>query len=362
MKKILNYFLFFLVLAVPILLVVMPAKDILISENRNAAQFPLPPEKLRAKTIKTYFSDIDSYVADHIFLRPLLSPFSYYMIQDFFKDNLNVGRCIRGEDDWLFLGNYYSNSIGKMLGAEKVDDAVIKEGAKHLLAFKELVESQGAQLIIVVVPNKSTVYSEYLPKAFLPPAPERYLTPWVKAIQSAGVSIYDVTDDLMQEKNQGLLYYRTDSHWNFLGGHLFFKKLSEDLHWPALPPFRFIEGEPYRGDMFIIGGYSEFPLTSGDNFLLDWEEETKISRSAESNIAVNPQAVLDQHVLLLTDSFGGALAPYFEAIFKETYSWHYRRSTIDAKKFIAEHAIDVVVVVCVERQFEWMVKKIKEQL
>ena len=79
------------------------------------------------------------------------------------------------------------------------------------------------RLLIVLVPNKYTVYYRHLVDATpTSVAPEQYLTATESALRGAGISVVNLTEALQREATEALrrgeyLYHRDDTHWNEAG-------------------------------------------------------------------------------------------------------------------------------------------------
>lgn len=354
MKKIITLLIIAVLFAIPTLLIALPHKTIVEGENRKATVFPDFPSKLRSRSIKKYFKDFDSFFSDNIALRPLLAPMAFYLKQDIANDDLNINICVRGKSDWLYLGNNYNHTIEKLIGVYSSDYS-IEQGVQNLLNIKSIADGLGAEFAVLIGPDKSSIYPEFLPAIFNP-SKKRFLTPWVTAADRAGVTVYDPTQYLVSIKKDNILYYRTDTHWNSLAGYEVFKKLAHILQLPALPDVEMIPGPVVKGDLFALGGYSSFPLHEGDNFLVQWKEETSPLVEVSDNITRNNYAVLDKKVLILGDSFTTALMPFITKMFQTTYRYHHDSVTLEDLSKIERP--DIVLVVCVERDFETMLERV----
>lgn len=354
MKKIITISLIGFLFIIPILLVVLPHKTVLDGENRKAASFPDNPKKLRSRTIKKYFNGIDSFFSDNIVLRPYLAPMAFSLKQDILNDNVNVNICMRGTDDWLFLGNDYGNTIEKRLGVYNYSNAKIKEGIQNIRSAKTYADSIGAEFIVVIGPDKGTIYPEFLPNVFKA-VDESFSDMLVSRIRQAGVKIYDPTKDLYAIKHKKLLYYRTDTHWNYISGYEVFTKLSKLLQLPPLPALSFTPGPAYRGDLLGLGAYTSFSLHENDNYLIEWKgglpEPTTLG-----HCTINPIPTLNKTVLIVGDSFATALMPFITRTFAKTYRYHYRGSSFE--DFSKIDTPDIILVVCVQRELNFMLGKI----
>jgi hypothetical protein len=199
----------------------------------------------------------------------------------------------------------------------------------------------------ILGPVKSSVYPEYLPD-FVRPAPTRYVEPLLQNLSRAGVAVLDPTKILKDSKDKGLLYFRTDTHWNLLGGEIaaeafldFYNSLHPDLEPLSLPGHHLeLTAAVLDGDLISLGNLLFFRAGPGDVYKIVWDqpqadllvihEDGRREIPAEGQVfnidnlnyyyytVINPAALTDLRVWLFRDSFSEALAPYFHTLFAET--------------------------------------------
>ncbi len=212
MKTVISYFfiLFFIFQGIvffrPLEVKVLPG------ENRSISPFP-DKMVMSKRGIEEFFSGIDSFLADRLLFRAetfeLLS-----RVESRFNDVPDFNLAYRGKDGWLFLGK--NQSIAKLMGSVQP-----KRPSKLIEDFKSILpEIDGIQTFFILGPDKSSVYPEYLPD-FVRPVPVRYVQAYLDQLENTeAVEVVDPTEVLGQNKKQGLLYYRTDTHWNLPGASL----------------------------------------------------------------------------------------------------------------------------------------------
>ncbi|MDR3203504.1 MAG: hypothetical protein LBV23_01995 [Deltaproteobacteria bacterium] len=266
------------------------------------------------------------------------------------SDNINL--CLKGKDTWLFLGNGYADIIDKLQGGVKLSGLKLNRLTEKYVKIKEMSEIVGAEFYMFIGPNKSSVYPEYLPPIVFP-STQRYLSPLFKSLKEKGVDVYDPTLALIKAKqvSSTFFYYKTDTHWNSLGGYLAFEGFRELIGLPSLPPLSFIDGPPVNGDLINIGGYVNFPLSSAtnDNPLSVWATPLNVIEE-EQGLAINSNPISDKIVWIFGDSFNIALKPYFIAMFKEIHIFKHR----NFEKIISSERPkpDLIVWIIVERNVD----------
>ena len=314
-------------------------------EKRNIAELALPENKVSRQALAKFFQSFDNWFADRIGPRAELI-FLSRLAGEFFKIDMMPGKVYYGRNDWLFLGNDYDRTVDVLEGTARYDAATIERQADFFASLRDAARSLGADFFMLIGPNKSSVYPEHLPPHVFP-AKDRAITPLMKSLQARDVQVYDPTDLFLASKDSGLLYWRSDTHWNQLGISLalegFFAQTGRN--W-KLPAFHLEPGPVHRGDLVNIGGYRFFPLKPGDNWVPRWEEET-------------PAPPHDKTVLVIGDSFSEGIMPWLERMFGKVTRIHYYKAFAhkrDAETLLAyletlDEKPDILFWVQVERGF-----------
>lgn len=349
-KRLLNAILIAIFLATPLCAIVLPKREVMSREKRYAAPFPERP-RFRQREVKRYFIFIDAFFADRFPLREKLLGVSS-LLYGAMEASPNSDKCFRGKDDWLFTGNSYGGFVDKFQGLNPITPESLLELKSLYLYRKDAATKRGADFLIIISPEKISVYPEMRP-LYIIEGKERYTAPLIKALSELGVNIADPTDRMITLKKPGeSFYYRTDTHWNLLGGYVGFELVRELYGLPPLPPFKMESMPPKRGDLINVAGYTSFPLHPGDNFEPIWDPPLEITRLETGDIAgaeafLNPEAPLKKTVWMFADSSNYSIRPYFLAMFREVrIFWQ-----IDFDRMMAssDPGPDLVVWLTVER-------------
>lgn len=327
---------------------VPPASPILEKERRMVARFPESPSSLSSRKLKKYFKGIDQYYADNFPLRGALLGFVSFLG---FGDAVNTERCFQGKDDWLFLGNSYARCIDKLTGKVVLSASEAQRQAARYIAARDTAARAGVPFVMLVGPDKPTVYPEKLPD-IVRSVPQRYMEPLLGALRTSGIAVYDPADRLRERGRQRTLYLRTDTHWNALGAGIAFEGLRQSAGWPELPRHDFAAIPTAPGDLIDIGGYASFPLHDDDTFAVQWH--TPSATEQRDGVMHNPGASSAQTVWVFGDSFTEALRPLIEAQFQTVKYFRHKQYTTVMQQ--AEGAWpDVILWVIVERNIteEW---------
>jgi len=270
----------------------------------------------------------------------------------------------KGKDNWLFLGNSYDNTVAKLKLAIKPDRQRLDEVKEKFSRVSSAANNFGIETFLIIGPNKSSIYPEYLPDEIVPSS-KKYSSFFIEKIKEIpGLTVYDPTNDLIAAKDkEGLLYWKTDTHWNSKGAYLTFAGFSRLINLRP-PKCTFKQGATHSGDLIGISKLTNFPLSPLDNWDVIWSEPPvwveKVIPSEQKTtfgdvaLVTNYKAISKKYVWVVGDSFAESLKPYFNATFHNVrYVGHWKQKLKMLPKEIikAERKPDLIVIVRVERSF-----------
>jgi hypothetical protein len=176
-------------------------------EKRGPAQFP---SYVTEEGLNVQFSEqFEAWLNGALPLRAKILTAS-----DALRGGLMRGQTsnvIVGKEGWLFFVSEGEDYIGRTLLTEEE----VRAAAITLGLMRESVEAAGGTFVFAPVPNKSTVYAEYMP-ARDRKAEESTYDRLLAALNETGTGVCDLRAALTENKAQGL-YHRRDSHWNYRG-------------------------------------------------------------------------------------------------------------------------------------------------
>jgi len=270
----------------------------------------------------------------------------------------------RGKQDWLFLGNAHNAIVAK----QKLAILPSKSEIESIrLSFKRLAEAgmkAGTKIFLIIGPNKSTIYPEYLPDELVQ-SPKRYINFFLdRLVDIPNLVVYDPTEEFLKLKgSQGALYWRTDTHWNAKGAFLAFSGFAHKIGVPV-PLANFQLTTSHSGDLIGISKLQNFPLHSDDNWEVVLKNRPELTVNltpneqktsfGNSTVVFNSRPLSAMYIWVVGDSFTGSLQQFFNATFKEVrYVGHYYDKLEDLPGDLAnvKRKPDIVVVVRTERTF-----------
>jgi alginate O-acetyltransferase complex protein AlgJ len=201
-------------------------------ENRRPAQWPQFRGIGRSRT---YIAGLEGYFNDHFGFRKRLVRWNNHWKGQLFHDA--TAEVLIGRDGWL----YYSGC--DMLAhwtRQRTWSAEDLANWKRLLEMRrDWLRARHCNYILVVPPDKQTIYPEHLPD-WMPksdkPSKIQQLTRYLKAHST--VRVLDLSPALTAAKKIRADYLQTDTHWNQFGGFVGCQAVAEALEqqMPGIHP------------------------------------------------------------------------------------------------------------------------------
>ena len=269
-----------------------------------------------------------------------------------------------GNEDWLFLGNAHDQSIAKLRLAIEPSASDIKDIIEDFSALTEAASQSGTQVALLIGPNKSSVYTEYLPEE-VAPSEKRYSTIITDELRGIlNLQVVDPTDLLIKNKSdEGYLYWRTDTHWNQKGAYIAYRSLLDELKL-NVPAVNFSLSGTREGDLIGIAKLDNFPLHADDNWKFEILEDSQIFAEELAvepkdpfgwkGVVVNSKALNNMTIWVIGDSCTSLIRSYLNTSFKEVRyvgHWNDKLKTLPAELTKSDRKPDLVLLVRVERAF-----------
>lgn len=256
-----------------------------------------------------------------------------------------------GKNDWLFYqnasdGNTYEDYIGnpeKYFSME--EKAAIK---KNLEEKRDAVKAQNenARFVVLIIPNKETIYSEYMPSYIERISQKTRTDDLVEYLQAnTDVEIAYAKDAMMANKEEHQLYYYTDTHCNMKGAYvalsevmkIYDKKLTLDDSCFTT------NTELYTGDLGNMLGRAD-----------RYKDDTVFNLNPST---ISEEDKVEKKALLIGDSFGEFIKMQAENYFLNgltfkfigDFGFHYN-TTMNAS--LDNEVVDLVIWECAERYID----------
>lgn len=280
-------------------------------EKRLKAKFP--PFNMEDKNIYRFPRRFNEYFNDHFGLRDVMIR-GYVLLKDNIMHAPQINKVIMGEDDWLYYKYEFADAdpMATYMGTNVMDADELVEYVRVLNNWDKWLEQRDIPMLVMIPPNKASIYPEYLPHHI---KPVRKYTRTDQIIDMLGTHgdfpVVDPRQNLLAHKDEPLFYY-TDTHWTQLGAFYAYQQLVEqiaavlpawDIQVPELDDFEWKYVRRASGDLARM-------LVNLDP-TIDHEMTYTPKPSA---IRQGPKP----KVLMYGDSFSWALLPFLELQFDIT--------------------------------------------
>jgi len=331
-----------------------------LQEKRRLASFPA--FRLSRGVLLAFPQAFETYFNDHFAFRDqLVWGYNWTKAQC-----LGVSPCpnvLIGKEGWL----YYRDGLRD--GSHAVLPLKQEELARWTTALEERrqwLAGRGVRFLVVVAPDKHTIYPEYLPETVKPlPRESRLDQLMAYAPAHSHLSIIDLREPLLRAKSAARVYHKTDSHWNEQGAFAGNGRIEEALAvwFPRIHPlsrssYAPIAVEAEGGDLAAMLG---LPGSYREEYLSLMRRGPQLAHAAAIDAALPARTDLPEYAkpsafesgrdffpkaFFYHDSFGNGLKPFLCEHFCRIVT--IQQNTFDAALVEREHP-DVVLYEFVER-------------
>lgn len=298
-----------------------------VAENRNLATIAPMSEG-----INPFMESVDSYVNDRIGFREMLvSGYSELTTKVLKMQNEYV---IQGDDGWLFYRDDLASYTGHNNTEENVEYCV-----SILKALDQWYKAGGSQFVFLVAPNKSTIYSQYMPD-YIGKAPVSLMDALVERLDEEGIMYVYPKEELLAASESVEVYPKLDSHWNSYGSKYALDALLQKFE---LEPCD-IDVEAYRDNTGDLLSMLAIGKVDGDSL---WVDVTPNERCEVENIPDSQHMILHTEdapsFICFRDSMSIALIDYYTYYFDGPVYWDWNVSGL------TEEVPQYVIFECAER-------------
>ena len=328
-----------------------------LRNNENRLPFVAPPVTTGALATGGWERDAEREIADAFPLRKqLITGFDF--AKYVWLHDVTSSMVMRGKDSWLFLG---AEEERYLQGAP--DDAALRHLADVYASRAAWCKAHGMRYVFVLVPNKSTVYPQYLPPAtsrVTPSAADRLLP----LLAARGLTAIDVRGALLDLSKTTPVFSRFDTHWNDAGAYVAYRATIASLHdagvrdtidFATVRPHM----EPGGADLLALSGVAglapnpwllyDFPRHAQEIMVPDYPNDPDLAHFARhASIVANPSL---RKAVFFGDSFLEQPRPFFAEDFRRAIFLHH--SSVTDQQFdrhvLEAEAPDIVIQELIER-------------
>ena len=212
-----------------------------LEENRYLAA--KPELKLERGALAAFPRRLEAYFNDHFAFRKRLIYWLAIAKVQGLRVTATPGVTL-GSNGWLYFAS--DSAVVSYRAARPFTSAQLEAYRRILEARRDWLAARGIPYLFVVLPNKDTIYPEFMPPAYNKINPRSRLDQLVDYMKDhSSVSILDVREDLRRAKRVERVYDVTDSHWNLRGGYVAYERIMQAVK-AAIPGARSIPRSEFR--------------------------------------------------------------------------------------------------------------------
>lgn len=330
------------------------------TENRKLAE--LPSIKFEVNALELYPKKFTDYFNDHFGFRNTFVVINFFLRHNILRESPS-SQVVSGKSGWYFYEN--ERSIEDYRGITHFDDKKLRDMATSYENKRELLSRKGIRYILVLAPNKETIYGEWMPDSLYKIRNRSGLDEISEYLSgNTKVDFIDLRKTLFGNKNREQLYMKTHSSWNDYAAFLAYQEIMKTVaqRFPgarANPLTEFnIKREEIRG-----GDLAE--MMGGADYLREWNVTLipKTPRKARK-VDMNPSATYREpisitlnneknelpRILVFRDCFFDKIIPFLSEHFQYSkYYWQSWNPDTPIADIISEVRPDVVIEEKVER-------------
>jgi len=323
-----------------------------LNEKRERKKFP--QVSFQRSVLSSFPLLFEKYFNDNFGFRDPLVRLNYLV-----KHNLlgvsPTTRVVLGKDGWLFFAG--DGAVEDSLGITHYGEAQLRKWADSLELKRKLLNERGILYLLVIVPNKKTIYGEYLPANYRKVRSYTGLDEFTDYVQKhTAVEMVDIRSALMAAKKNERLYSKTDTHWNAYGAFVAYQEIMSHIskRFPhikadALTDYSIEKKIASGGDLASLIGGSDFLKEKFVNLLPRNQRMAVKRKDGKLTEFVTDDKKLPR-LLVYRDSFFDALIPFLSEHFQ--YSSYQSQQCISSDKLLemidTVHP-DIVIEEVVER-------------
>jgi len=244
-NKISNIFLiamFFVIVLAPTIYTKFNLKtSLIINENRELQKAP----PIEIGKISEYPKTFEEFYTDSYGFRQELILANKTILDDFLNVDSISNKVLVGKNDWLYTTEY--GALKDYQGTLKYNPEVLKKLLDLLIKEYKEAKKNNIQYAFVVVPDKHTIYPEFLPDAIQKNkvGNDTLLDQLIKEIKriEPDFPFLDLRKAMLEAKKENIIYLQSDTHWNELGAYYGYRAIVKFLGKTPLSLDNFIQKE-----------------------------------------------------------------------------------------------------------------------
>lgn len=207
---------------------------------------------------------------------------------------------IIGRYNWLF----YTETLADYQGGNIIEDYA--GHVQSLINLKNLCDELGKELYFIILPNKNSVYPEYMPTLSRVADKRRveYLKEYIDA--NTDVILQYPLKEMYANKPYHQLYFRYDTHWSPYGFQIGVNSLYSAMGMDTIDyeDYEITPVEKYTGDLAILAGMDISSYPSDEEGVISYKPEIACEETEDKRyLETNSESDNKKNIVMMGDSF-----------------------------------------------------------
>jgi len=209
------------------------------SEKRKTAG--LPAIEFNKESLSSYPERFESFFDDNFGFRKELIHLHNY-IKVFVFGVSPSKKVVLGKDGWLFYNaKRDGNPVADYRKLSLFSKKELKSRVTQLVKRHDWLKKKGIKYLYVIVPNKNSIYPEYMPDNINLVGKYSFLDQFAAYIKrNTDLAFIDLRPALIAKKEIMPVYDRTGTHWNYFGAYIGTNSILDQVNtWlPEITPLK----------------------------------------------------------------------------------------------------------------------------
>ncbi len=283
------------------------------------------------------------------------------------------GPYVEGRDGWVVHNDQIEQNFSQAIGRRFLTVAEVSSWHDYFKQLSDALGERGIELSIQVTPSVTSVYPQQLPEWTDGIVGSTPLDQFIAA--SPDLPIVDFRRDLQEASKADAVYTPVNSHWTDWGGYIGWQTYArchnalypndEPLWVPAVDgvestrvynefsAYGVPDAQPAWTVPIFAETFADVEVTANDGQVETVEGVTTVDLPKLPASTTTQDAKTDRNALILRDSMGSALSPYWAQLFPRTWQIQHRydnwSNPPNYRALVDQYQPDVVIVQLAER-------------
>lgn len=283
------------------------------TENKVLSEIPKIKED--GKLNVEYLSRMGEYFTEHFAFRQQMVSANAAIYGRIFKTSV-TDKVLLGQNGWM----YYTETLDDYTARRLMTERALKNVVHNLKLMQEYIESRGSKFILVIAPNKNSLYSDNMPYNYQKRTEKNNYERLKPLFDSAGIHYVDLFSAFRESGE--VLYFKKDTHWNNKGAVLAYNEIMKnmDLDYETYEHIPFEVKKDHMGDLTEMLYPLNSTLEENQYYHKEWlySYHNEVTDHMDNWIETSsPKS--DECLLMYRDSFGESMLPFFAEEFGTAY-------------------------------------------